>query len=94
MSDVWVTSKGEQIPMAEMTEGHLRNAIAWVERRLDQANETALRLSTLEGPPDYFEDYFLRGVADLVRRRRMLYRETARREDEPGCTCGEPYCPG
>lgn len=54
MSKVWITREGTEIPIEEMSDNHLLNAIAYCERRARKMEKDAIAagyymLATLQG---------------------------------------------
>lgn len=49
---VWVTARGERIPVSQMTDAHLTNAIAYLGRLIKSAMEDLERPDDFWGPDD------------------------------------------
>lgn len=55
---IWKTGRGESIPVNELDEGHLRNAISYCTRRLLGGLSNTVYLDNIH--------YLIRGLADLM----------------------------
>jgi hypothetical protein len=78
--DIWITQTNKRIPMSQMTEGHLDNALAWVDRKIAS---TTVRLDEPEVYVDegdlIFRSDVVAELRALEKRKEMLVRERDRR---------------
>jgi hypothetical protein len=67
VTQIWTTRDGTQIPVSEMTDSHLANAIAYLERTADArlAYETANLLSGPTPTGAMAQDAYEQGMQEL-----------------------------